>query len=399
MNDFDLNVPAIFLPLFSSEKRYNVLYGGRGSGKSHIVATYLLAQAMKKPTRILCCREIQNSIKDSVHKLLEDKIGEIGFDNFFTVKHDSIVGSNGSLFIFKGLQRNSSEIKSTEGLDYAWVEEAQSVSSKSLEILTPTVRKEGSQILFTMNPTNDDDPVYVDWVLREREDTLKIKANYIDNAFFPSVLDAEKDYCKKVDYDKYRHIWQGETVKHSEAQVFFGKWNVEDFQFDDVDFYYFGADWGFSADPTCLIRSFIKGKTLYIDYEAWGVGVDTNNIPEMFDTVPLSRKYPIIADSARPETISAVRQAGFQIQGARKGKGSVEDGISFLRSFEKIYIHPRCKNTIYEFQHYQYKVDKKTGLISTIIEDRNNHCLDGLRYSLEPIMTKNKGTANNITGW
>ena len=395
----DVKIPQIFVRLFNNDKRYTVLHGGRGSGKSHAVATFLIVKALEQPKRILCTREIQQSLADSVKKLLEDKISDLGLTAFFEVQHDKIIGVNGSLIIFKGLARNAQEIKSTEGLDYVWVEEAQNVSRHSLEILTPTVRKENSQILYTMNPTDAGDPVYVDYVLADRDDTLKIKANYSDNRYFPDVLVNEMEYCRRVDYDKYLHIWEGQCVAHSEAQVFYGKWVVDEVVAPENTFFYFGADWGFSKDPTALVRCFVKDNKLFIDREAYGVGIDTDKLPALFDTVEGVRNYPIIADSARPETISYLRQRGFNIQGARKGKGSVEDGVSFIRSFEQIVIDHRCKHTIDEFRLYQYKTDKKTGLISTVLEDGNNHVVDALRYGLEPLMTKNKGATINVIGW
>ncbi len=384
--DLNLKIPNIFLPIFSTVLRYVVLYGGRGSGKSHVVATFLIIKALESKKRILCAREIQNSIKDSVHKLLADKISELNLDKYFTVKHDSIVCMNGSEFIFKGLLRNPQEVKSLEGADYCWVEEAMAVSRKSLEILTPTIRKPNSQILFTYNPTNEDDPVHADYTLADRPDTLKIKSNYDANPFFPDVLRAEMEYTKRTDYDKYLHIWQGECVKHSQTQVFYGKWLVEEFEHEN-EFLYFGADWGFSNDPTALIRCFIRDNKLYIDYEAWGIGIDIDKTPALFQTVPESDKYPITADSARPETISHVYQNGFpKIKRSIKGKGSVEDGIAHLRGYEKIIIHSRCKHTIDEFRHYCYKTDVKTGQISSVLEDKFNHCIDALRYACEDLM-------------
>lgn len=400
MQNLNIKVPEKFIPIFSSQHRYIDIYGGRGSGKSWAVALFLLVKALESTKRILCAREIQKSIKDSVHKLLSDMIAEYNLDTF-TVKVDSIVNRNGSEFIFKGLRHNAHEIKSTEGLDYAWIEEAHSVSKNSLNILIPTVRKEGSQIIYTYNPTNDDDPVHADFTTTERSDTLKINANYYDNPFFPDVLKAEMEYDKKHDYDKYMHIWEGLCQKHSEAQVFFGKWAVDNFNTDDLrpDMFYFGADWGFSQDPTVLVRCFIIDNTLYIDNEVYGIGVDIDKTPEMFDRIPESRRYWIIADSARPETISYMSRNGFRIRGAQKGAGSVEDGISYLRGFEKIIIHESCRHTIDEFRLYSYKIDKYTEQITNKLEDNNNHIIDALRYALEDRMRARAGKSIQITGW
>lgn len=374
-------------PIFLSTKRFIVLFGGRGSGKSWTVAIFLLCEGMRKKTRILCTREIQNTIKDSVHKLLADTIEKYNLSFFYQVKVDTIVGINGSEFIFKGLHRNENDIKSTEGIDYCWVEEAQSVSRKSLKVLTPTIRKEGSQIIFTYNPTNDDDPVHVDYNLAQREDALKIECNYNDNPFFPDVLKAEMEYDRAHDPDKYAHVWQGKTLKHSAAQIFYGKWAIDEFEVPQDVMYYQGADWGFSTDPAAFIRCYIHEDNLYITDEVYGVGIDIDLLPEKFSQIPDAAKWPCAGDSARPDTINYMMRHGFPLMYAvEKGKGSVEDGIAFIRSFKKIIIHPRCKHTIDEFRLYSYFTDPRTGLITKKIVDKHNHLIDALRYALEKLM-------------
>lgn len=385
-NTLTLDIPQKLLPLYETDKRFIVIYGGRGSAKSWSLADFLIIKGYQSKQRFLCCREVQNSIKESVHKLLCERIDTMGFSNFFTITDHSITGNNGTEFIFKGLWNNYNSIKSMEGIDICWIEEAHSVSRASLEILTPTIRKPGSQIIFTYNPTNKDDPVHEDYTLSDRDDTLKIKINYEDNPWFPDVLRNELEYDKRVDFDKYLHKWEGECVKHSEAQIFYGKWKVENFESPENQIYYYGADWGFSVDPTALVRCFIIDKTLFIDYESYGVKIDIDKTPALFDQVPGVRNHMITADSARPETISYMQRNGFKIQSAVKGKGSVEDGISHLRSFEKIVVHERCRHTIDELRNYCYKVDKHTGEISTVPEDKSNHTLDALRYALEKVM-------------
>ena len=403
MNDeiiFKPDPPPKLRPIYYSDKRYICLDGGRGSAKSWSVADFLLAKGLEKKKRILCTREVQNTIKDSVHKLLSDRIDFYKLDNFYDIKNDSIIGKNGTEFIFKGLLRNINDIKSMEGIDYCWSEEAQSISRKSLETLIPTIRKEGSQIIFTYNPTNDTDPVHVDYKLSGRDDCLSITINYDDNPYFPEVLRKEMEYDRAHDIDKYYHIWMGQTVKHSEAQVFFGKWAIEDFETPEGVMFYFGADWGFSKDPSTLIRCFIKDRKLYIDYEFYGVGIEIDKLPDYFRQVPDSVKYPITADSSRPETISYIRRNGFPlIKSSIKGKGSVEDGIEFLRGYEKIIIHPGCKHTIDEFRLYSYVVDKMTGNITKKIEDKNNHIIDAIRYSQEDLMRHNIGSVGRAVGW
>jgi phage terminase large subunit len=390
--DLILEVIPKLKPLYSADNRFIDIYGGRGSGKSWTVADFLLLKGYQSKKRILCGREIQNSIKDSVHKLLSDRIAILKLDSFYQIKNDSIVGNNGTEFIFKGLLRNPYDIKSMEGIDYAWLEESHSISRKSLEILIPTVRKEGSQIIFTYNPTNENDPVHVDYTLSNRPDVLRIECNYNDNPYFPDVLRKEMEWDRANDTDKYMHIWEGKCLKHSEAQIMNGRWVVYEFDSPNIQFdtVYFGADWGFANDPTCLIRCFIIENTLFIDYEAWGIGVELDDIPALFDQIEGSRKFTIKADNSRPETISYIRRKGFNIKAAEKWPGSVEDGIAYLRSFDKIVIHPRCKHTIDEFKLYSYKTDPRTGEILPIIIDKHNHLNDSLRYSQDGMVKNNK---------
>ena len=253
----NLEIPEKLLPIFSAKERFIDLYGGRGSAKSWTVADLLIVKGYQKKKRNLCTREIQNTIKDSVYRLLTDKIVKFGLDSFYDIKADSIVGKNGTEFLFKGLLRNPQDIKSMEGINYCWVEEAHSVSRKSLDILIPTIREKDSQIIFTYNPTNEDDPVHVDYTLSDRPNVLRIECNYTDNRFFPEVLREEMEWDRAHDIDKYRHIWEGQCIAHSEAQVFYGKWVVDDFEIPEDVFYYQGADWGFSVDPLAFISCFV----------------------------------------------------------------------------------------------------------------------------------------------
>ena len=332
-----IKITEKLLFLLSENKRYKVLYGGRGSGKSWGIATALVISAIKDKKRVLCTRQLQTSIKDSVHKLICDLIEKLNLSSYFTITKDTIRCYNGSEFIFKGIQNNVMEIKSMEGIDICWVEEAQSVSNESWEILIPTIRKEGSEIWISFNPDRDEDPTYKRFVLNPPDDCKTVLVNYIDNPYFPEVLKNEMEYCKRVDYGKYEHIWLGKTVINTEVQVFKDKFELKDFCSDKNTQFFYGADWGFANDPTTLTRSFIKGRDLYIEYEAGGVGVEMEEIPQLFDSVPESRKWVIRADCARPETISYVKRQGFRCQACEKWKGSIEDGIEYMRSFEYIY--------------------------------------------------------------
>lgn len=389
--NINLKVANIYKPLWKNAKRRNYIYGGRGSGKSHDVAEYCLFRAYQSKIKVLCTRELQNSIADSVYSLLKNKITDMHLDFFFTVYKDRIVGNNGSEFIFKGIHNNVSEIKSMENISIAWLEESQSLSRESIDVIVPTIRAPGSILIFTFNPYKDNDPIYME-MKNATEDDLVIKANYSDNPWFPEELRLEMERDKKNDYQKYLWVWEGECLGLSDAQIFRGKYVVENFETPKNADFHFGADWGFANDPTTLVRSFIVGNDLYIDMCAGKVGCDLEDTPSLFNEVQGSSIYPIYADSARPETISFMRSKHYNVIAAEKWNGSVEDGIQYLRSFSCIHIHERCKAVAEEFDLYQYKVDRQTGEVLRIPVDKFNHYIDAIRYSLTvPMRSANNG--------
>jgi len=392
-----IKFPPAFEALFRPA-RYKVYYGGRGGGKSWMVSRALLIKALERKIRVLCAREFQTSIADSVHKLLGEQIEALGFSHWYEVQKTRIIGLNGSEFIFKGLRHNVQEIKSTEGVDYCWVEEAQSVSEESWAVLIPTIRQANSEIWMTFNPMDDDDPTYRKFVLTPPPNTVVKKVSWRDNPHFPKVLRDEMEYLQRVDPDAYAHVWEGETRSIGDAVILRGKVEVRPFETpSSVDRFYFGADWGFSQDPTVLVRCFVVDKTLYIDHEAYSIGCDIDKTPELFDRVPESRKWPIFADSARPETVSYMKRAGFNISSAPKWGGSVEDGIAYLRSYEKIVVHERCRHFAEETRLYKYKVDQRTGEVLPVIVDAHNHAIDALRYALSKLIKRTKKTTTVMT--
>lgn len=389
--NINLKVANVYKPLWKNAKRRNYIYGGRGSGKSHDVAEYCLFRAYQAKIKVLCTRELQNSIADSVYSLLKNKITDMKLDFFFTVYKDRIVGNNGSEFIFKGIHNNVSEIKSMENISIAWLEESQSLSRESIDVIVPTIRAPGSILIFTFNPYKDNDPIYME-MKNATEDDLVIKANYSDNPWFPEELRLEMERDKKNDYQKYLWVWEGECLGLSDAQIFRGKYVIENFETPKNADFHFGADWGFANDPTTIVRSFIVGNDLYIDMCAGKVGCDLEDTPSLFNEVQGSSIYPIYADSARPETISFMRSKHYNVIAAEKWNGSVEDGIQYLRSFSCIHIHERCKAVAEEFDLYQYKVDRQTGEVLRVPVDKFNHYIDAIRYSLTvPMRSANNG--------
>lgn len=277
-------------------------------------------------------------------------------------------------------------------------EESQNIPDDSWEVLIPTIRKEGSEIWICFNPQMEDDATYRRFVKNPPPDCKSVLINYTDNPWCPEVMKKEAENCKAVDMAKYEHIWLGHTVLETDAQIFKGKFELLDFEAEEYTEFYYGVDWGFAADRTALTRCFIEDNCLYIDYEAGGVGIEIDELPQLFDKVPESRKWKIRADCARPETISYMARHGFNCVAAEKWQGSVEDGIEFLRSFDKIYIHPRCKNTYEEFKYYSYKKDRVSGDILPIVVDAWNHHIDSIRYALQPYI-KNRGRMHLNPDW
>jgi phage terminase large subunit len=356
------------------------------SGKSHLFAEMLIEKHIINPShRSVCVREYQKSLSQSVKRLLEIKIEQLGVGSYFEVQEAVIKSKRGDgLIIFQGMQNHTADsIKSLEGYDLAWVEEAQSLSQRSLDLLRPTIRKPNSELWFTWNPSQATDPV--DLLLRGEStppNAVVIEVNFKDNPWFPDVLQAEMEYDRGRDIDKYNHVWLGGYARNSEARVF-RNWKVEDFETPPDAVHRFGADWGFSVDPTVLVRCHIVGRKLYIDHEAYQVGCEIMDTPSLFFTIPESEKWPIIADSARPETISHMRKNGFpKIMPAVKGKDSLHEGIEFIKTYD-IVVHPRCAHTIDELTMYSYKTDPLTGAVTSVLGDKKNHVIDALRYACE----------------
>lgn len=405
-----IDTPRWFLPLLQPA-RYKGVFGGRGSGKSHAFAEYILERCIMAKTDVVCIREIQKSLSQSVKKLIESKIEQLGIGSLFEVQESKILAKNGGQIIFMGMQSHTADsIKSLEGYDIAWVEEAQSLSQRSLDLLRPTIRKDGSELLFSWNPGQETDPINV--LLRGQNpppNSIVIRANYADNPWLPGVLNDEMEYDKRRDADKYAHVWLGEYQRNSEARVF-RNWTVEEFERPAGTVFRLGADWGFSVDPSVLVRCDIEGNRLYVDYEAWAVGCEIVNLPELFMAVPEAEKWPITADSARPETISHMQRNGFpKIRSAIKGAKSLEEGVEFLKSFDMV-VHPRCTHLIDELTLYCYKTDPLTGGILPILNDKDNHIIDALRYACEgarrsrpqvdkAVHTKKYNHAHGVTGW
>jgi phage terminase large subunit len=393
-----LEIPTlkVYEPLLQPS-RYKGIYGGRAKGASHHFAGDLIDRCVQEKTDWVCLREVQRTLDQSVKKVLVEKIREYKVGAWFDIQLNKIKTPYGGVILFMGMQdHTAASIKSLEGMDGAWFEEAQTASQYSLDLLIPTIRKEGSEMWFNWNPESESDPIDVFLRQNQPPNSIVVRASYKDNPMLPKVLIPEIEWMKQRDYQKYLHIWEGEYNTNADALIF-KNWRVEEFEANEEDIFRFGADWGFSIDPSVLIRCFVRGRTLYVDYEAFLVGCEIENLPSLFLTVPQSEKWPIIADSQRPDTIDYMKRNGFsRMMPAVKGQKSVEEGINFLQGFD-IVVHPRCSHTIDELKHYKYKVDPLTGMVLPIIEDKNNHVIDSLRYACEGLRRVSEIKTSNVS--
>ena len=392
-----INIFPQYKPFFVSPKRFNISYGGRGKGSTWNIARGLLALSCEKPLRILCTREYQNSINESVYQTLASQIVLLGLEENFDVQKTRIASNAGSEFIFKGLRHNIDSIKSMEGINIVWVSEGDKVPQESWDKLIPTIRAEGSRFYVDFNTDSEDDPVYRMFVKQPRNDTQVLFQTYKNNPKFPSVLHDQMEWDKENDYEKYLWIWEGNTRSISDACVFHGKFRSDWFDTPDDAQFFHGLDFGFAHDPLAAIRCFIKDNALFIDRETGGVGIEITETPRVLEGIPTFEKWDSIADSARPELISYLKRNGFpRMKSSKKGKGSIEDGIAKIRGFKEVVIHERCRETLQEFKLYSYKRNSTTGDITPVPEDKNNHYIDALRYALEPLNKRaNVATVNN----
>ncbi|MEQ5307956.1 PBSX family phage terminase large subunit [Providencia huaxiensis] len=394
-----IEIPPKLIPAFEGNYRYRCSHGGRGSAKTRTFALmtairgYMAAMNGQSGV-ILCAREYMNSLEESSMEEVKQAIRSVPWLNDFYELGEKYIRTKcrSVSYVFAGLRHNLDSIKSKARILIAWVDEAESVSEIAWTKLAPTVREAGSEIWVTWNPERDGSATDKRFRKNHPDNAVVVEMNYDDNPWFPSVLEDERlNDQARLDSATYAWIWEGAYLENSDKQVLANKYVVQSFPDDlwqQADRLLFGADFGFAKDPNTLLRQFILNDCLYIEYEAYGVGVELDHMPAFYDKIPEARKWPIKADSARPETISYLKRQGFNISAAKKWQGSVEDGITHLRGFKQIIIHPRCKETAKEARLYSYKTDRITGEVLPVIQDANNHCWDAVRYGLDGYITQ-----------
>ncbi len=390
----NIDFPAKLSPLFQPN-RIKAAHGGRGSGKSWAFAQALLIQAAQKPLRILCAREVQKSIKDSVHRLLTDQIQALGLGPLFEVLETEIRGKNGSLFLFAGLSQHTVEsIKSFEGCDRCWIEEAQTVTKRSWDVLTPTIRKDGSEIWITMNPDMETDETYKRFVTDAPAGSFVVQMNWADNPWFPSVLEKERLETLRRDPDSYANIWEGQPKRVSEGAIYkleierlYAENRVRPVPYDPLLKVHTVWDLGFadsmaiglwqrqSSELRCI--GYIEDNRQTLDYY---VG-ELEKLPYRWGTdfIPHDgRARDFKTGKSTEEHLTAMGRAVQVLP-----MTGIEEGIKAARLiFPRVYFDSEKTGRLVEhLKRYQRSINQRTMEPGAPLHDEHSHAADMFRYA------------------
>ena len=388
-----IEFPEAFDFLFEPA-RYKVVYGGRGGGKSHSVAKALLVLGATEKHRILCARELQNSIGDSVHKLLSDQIAELGLSAFYTIQNTSIVGLNGTEFLFAGLRHNVTKIKSFEGCTRVWVEEAQTVSKNSWDTLIPTIRKDGSEIWITFNPELDTDETWLQFVVKPPTGAIVRKVNWDHNPWFPDVLRQEKADLEARDPDAALVVWEGHTkqvldgaVYAKEIRAATGAGRITRVPYDASKPVHTFWDLGWADSTSIWFAQAVGFETRLIDYYQ-----NQQQALQHYLQAIQSRGYVLgtcyLPHDARAKQLGTGRSIEEMMRAAGRTVQivpglSVEDGINAARTlFGNCWFDAeRCADGLNALRRYRYEVDPATGMFGrSPVHDDASHGADAFRY-------------------
>jgi PBSX family phage terminase large subunit len=394
-----IEIPIEYKELFDDWWREAAIHGGRGSLKSHTVGRFFLIRARQRKYRFGCFREFQNSIAESSHQLLSDLIALYKL-NEFKVTDNAIVNTlTGSDFLFKGLHHNEQSIKSIEGLDYAWVEEAQTVSANSIDVLVPTVRKPGSKIIYTYNRLKTEDPVHKRLVIEGRPNTLVLNVNYdvaMKHGLFPEVLRAEMEDDKERRPNLYRHKWLGEP-NNLEGRVY-KDWAIIDEIPHEAQLMRRGLDFGYSIDPAAIVDVYYYNGGYILSERLYRKRMLNNELIGFMSNLN-SPNTLIMADSAEPKSIAEIAMEGIPIIGVNK-KGTKEQGylnysIDYMQQ-QRISVTKASKNLISEYEDYLWATDKD-GKSLNKPEEGKDHALDAARYAFDGLRPQKEDKDNNHT--
>ena len=373
--------------------RTRVLYGGRGSGKSWAAARALLIKAANKPLRVLCAREVQRTIADSVHRLLCDQIEALDLGAFYTITDSEIRGKNGSLFIFAGLRHQDiAKVKSLEGVDLCWVEEGQVVTEKSWGVLIPTIRKEGSEIWVTFNPELDSDPTYVMYVANTPHDAVVRKVNFNDNPYFPEVLEKERLALLARDPEAYRNVWEGECRSSVEGAIYakeiaamYEEGRVGTVPYDPVLPVHTVWDLGWNdAMSVILVQRGVA------DIRVIGYIEDSHRTLADYVSQLNAMRYVWGNDWIPHDGRARDFKSGKSTEELLTGLGrsprvvenlGVEQGISAARMiFPRTYVDRGCERLLHCLKRYRRSINQTTNEPGPPLHDGHSHAADAFRY-------------------
>lgn len=397
----EIEFPRKLAPLFQP-MRYKVLHGGRGGAKSWGVARALTIIAAEKPLRILCAREVQKSMKDSVHRLLKDQIEAMGYGYFFEILDTEIRGKNGSLILFAGLQSHTVDsIKSFEGVDRVWVEEAHGVSKKSWDTLIPTIRKDGSEIWMTLNPDMDTDETYVRFIAAPSDDTWLCQVNWRDNPWFPAVLEQERLKAQRADLEGYEHIWEGKprrvaagAIYRHEIDALFSDGRICPVPYDPLLPVHTVWDLGWNDAMVILMVQRGPMDVRVLDYIE-----DSNRTLDWYVAELDKRKYRWGTDYLPHDGRTRNFQTGKSTEEVLRSMGrqavsvlaqtSIEEGIKAARlTFPKCYFDKVKTTRLIEcLKRYRRDINIKTGEAGVPLHDGYSHGADGFRYLGQAVAT------------
>lgn len=389
----DIVFPSKLQFLFKPS-RYKVAYGGRDSGKSWGFARALLALGFAKPIRVLCAREFQKSIDDSVHKLLSDQIESMGLQHWYTIKNTEIVGKNGTEFTFHGLKHNIGNIKSIEGSDICWIEEAANVSRKSWDTLSPTIRKDGSEIWVTFNPELEEDETYRRFVTHPPTDSTVVKMTYKDNPWPSKALDSEREDARRRDPEAYSHIWEGNCKRTIEGAIYARELETADTEGRIMAVPYNPAkpvstfwDLGWSDSVAIWFGQKIGFEYHLIDYLEDRQRTVQHYVQELqkrgyvydIDWLPHDGKNATLASNGK-SIEQMMRALGRNVR--VQPNLSIAEGINAARTvFANCYFdRVKCADGLHCLRHYQYEVDPDTGMFGkNPLHNAASHGADAFR--------------------
>ncbi len=389
----DVEIPKNLLPLFQP-KRYKILHGGRGSGKSWSVARALIALSASKPLRILCARETQKSIQESVHRLLKDQIGLLGLDSLFDVQESRILGKNGSEITFVGVrQQGVANMKSYEGTDICWVEEAQVVTQKSWDVLIPTIRKPGSEIWVTFNPELDSDPTYERFVLNPPSEAWVQQVNWSDNPWFPPELEKERQDWLKRDPTGYKTVWEGECRPAVEGAIYAREIDqlqregrVRNVPYDPLLKVHTVWDLGWNDSMSIILCQRSASEVRVIDYIEDSHRTLDSYVADLREK-RLNWGSDYIPHDGRAKDFKTGRSTEEMLRAMGRnprvlGQESIEEGIKRARM-----VFPRCyfdkdktSSLVNSLRRYRRQVNQVTNEPGSPLHDEHSHAADAFRY-------------------